>query len=80
LDQQQAASVEVHPNRVVMALQGTEIEFQRTLQLQPDAEMLVEFHSAQVSGNRSAHAMVVVLAAGMVILSGGLIAKVRRAA
>jgi hypothetical protein len=80
LDQQQAASIEVHPIRVVMVRQGTRIEFQRTLQLQPDAEMQVEFHSAQVAGNRSAHAIVVVLAAGIVILSGGLIAKVRRSA
>ncbi|MEN8255046.1 MAG: hypothetical protein ABFR33_06205, partial [Verrucomicrobiota bacterium] len=69
LDQQQAASTEVHPIRVVMARQGAEIEFQRTLQLQPDAEMQVEFHSAQVSGNRLAHALVVVFAAGMVVLS-----------
>ena len=80
LDQQQAASVEVHPIRVVMARQGTQIKFERTLQLQPDTEMQVEFHSARVAGNRSAHVIIVALAAGVVILSGGIIAKVRRPA
>jgi hypothetical protein len=70
LDQQQAASVEVHPIRVVMARQGTEIEFERTLQLQPDAEMQVEFHSANVVGSRPSQFFVVLLAAGTILLAG----------
>ncbi|MCK4564751.1 MAG: hypothetical protein KAU94_08765, partial [Verrucomicrobia bacterium] len=42
LDQQQAASGEVHPIRVVMARQGSVLVFERRLQLQADAEMQVE--------------------------------------
>ena len=80
LDQQQAASVEVHPIRVVMARQGTKIEFKRELQLQPDAEMQAEFHSARRSGNRSTQSIVVLVAAGIILLSGRFIMKMRNAA
>ena len=70
LDQQQAASVEVHPIRVVMARQGTQIEFTRPLQLQPNAEMKVEFHSTKTGGNRSAQAVAVLISASIILLIG----------
>ncbi|MDH3346277.1 MAG: hypothetical protein OEL75_03745, partial [Kiritimatiellaceae bacterium] len=68
LDQQQAASVEVHPIRVVMAQQGTEIKFERALQLQSDAEMRVEFHSAKATGSRQIQIVMITVAAGMILL------------
>lgn len=80
LDQQQAASTEVHPIRVVMARQGTEIGFERTLQLQPDTEMQVEFHSARAAGSRSVQVVAVLLSAGIILLAGHFIGKLRKAA
>ena len=82
LDQQQAATVEVHPIRVLMAKQGVELVFERSLQLQSDAEMQVEFHSAKEAGNHAAHLVIVATAAGIILLLGrfsaGLKRKVRR--
>ena len=78
LDQQQAASVEVHPIRVVMARQGSTLEFERALQLQPDAEMRVEFRSAHTHASRTEQLIVVILAAGTLVLCGGWMARVRR--
>jgi hypothetical protein len=43
LEQQVAASGEVHPVRVTLPLEGRCLTFQRELQVQPDAEMRVEF-------------------------------------
>lgn len=79
LDQQQAAAVEVHPIRVVMAEQGTLIEFERTLQLQPDAEMQVTFHSAPAAGNRATQSVAVVFAAGIILLAGSFIFRTKAA-
>jgi hypothetical protein len=70
LDQQQAASVEVHPIRVVMAKNGTEIQFRRTLQLQSDAEMTVEFHSSKQGGSRVVQVVAMILSAGVILLLG----------
>jgi len=72
LDQQQAASVEVHPIRVVMAQQGTQLKFARVLQLKSDAEMRVEFHSAPAVGSRVAQMVIVIAAIGMILLCGWL--------
>ncbi len=78
LDQQQAASVEVHPIRVVMAGQGTELGFNRTLQLQPDAEMAVAFHASPLRGGRGARTFVVAGSIGLILLAGGAVARLRR--
>ena len=78
LDQQQAASVEVHPIRVVMARQGSPLQFERALQLQPDAEMWVEFHSAHTQASRSDQLIVMVLAAGTIGVCGGWMVRIRR--
>lgn len=43
LEQQVAASGEVHPVRVTLPLEGRVLTFTRELQVQPDAEMRVEF-------------------------------------
>ena len=75
LDQQQAASVEVHPIRVVMARQGSVLVFERMLQLQADADMLVEFRSARAGGSRALQLIAIGIAAGIVVLSGRLMAK-----
>ncbi|WP_372807714.1 hypothetical protein [Pontiella sp.] len=80
LDQQQAASVEVHPIRVVMALQGSPLRFERKLQLQPDSEMWVEFNSTPVGASYSVQAVVVGAAALVILLAGGMSAKLRRSA
>lgn len=80
LDQQQAAAVEVHPIRVVMAKQGTPLRFARTLQLQSDAEMEVQFRAAPVRGGRMAQGVVVVLSAGITIMAGTLLSRLRRMA
>jgi hypothetical protein len=78
LEQQQAASTEVHPIRAAMIRQGTRIELQRRLQLQTDAAMQVEFRSARISGSRVRHAAAVVLAAGIIFLAGRILAGSRR--
>ncbi|MDF7798180.1 hypothetical protein P4C99_01800 [Pontiellaceae bacterium B1224] len=80
LDQQQAASVEVHPIRVVMARQGSTLEFERALQLQPDSEMRVEFRSSHTHASRTGQIIVVILAAGTMLICGGWMARVRRKA
>jgi hypothetical protein len=77
LDQQQAASVEVHPIRVAMAKQGVQIEFERTLQLQPDTEMQVGFRSTKARGNCAAQVVIVLISAGIILLSFRLIRKIR---
>ncbi len=43
LEQQVAASGEVHPVRVTLPMEGRVLTFTRELQVQPDAEMRVEF-------------------------------------
>ncbi|MBN2684893.1 MAG: hypothetical protein JXR40_06405 [Pontiellaceae bacterium] len=80
LDQQQAAAIEVHPIRVVMATQGTKIEFDRTLQLQPDSEMVVEFVAAPAAGGRTGQGLAVLLSCGVVLLAGIPLYRLRRAA
>ena len=72
LDQQQAASVEVHPIRVVMAKQGAEIQFKRALQLTEDAEMTVRFHSSKPGRSRGVQVIAIILSAGAVLLLGRL--------
>lgn len=79
LDQQQAASVEVHPIRVVMAQQGSRLEFKRTLQLRSDSEMEVEFRATPARDSHAAQAVAVALSAGIIILSGGIFSRLRRA-
>ena len=80
LDQQQAASVEVHPLSVVMAEQGATLEFERTLQLQPESEMEVEFHAAPLRGSRMGQLFVLAISGGIVLVSGSFITRLRRAA
>ncbi len=80
LDQQQAASVEVHPIRVVMAGQGAELEFERTLQLQPESAMEVEFHATPLRGGRGGQALAVIFTGGIVLLSGAGISRFRKGA
>ena len=70
LDQQQAAAVEVHPIRVVMAMQGVPLQFERKLQLQPHSEMMVEFKSTPVGASYSVQAITVGLAAALTLLAG----------
>lgn len=70
LDQQQAASVEVHPIRVVMAKQGTEIQFRRALQLTSDAEMNIHFHSSRPGSSRGVQIVAVILSAAALLLLG----------
>lgn len=79
LDQQQAAAVEVHPIRVVMARQGPQLRFTRTLQLQSDADMAVEFHAFPLRGGRIFQAISVVACVGLVLGLGGVARRFRRA-
>ncbi len=80
LDQQQAAAVEVHPIRVVMAQQGTRLGFTRTLQLQSDTEMEVKFSAAPSRGGRAVQTVVVALSAGLILVSGCWLGRLRRSA
>ena len=79
-DQQQAAAVEVHPIRVVMARQGARIEFDRTLQLQSDTAMEVEFKVTPIRGSRGGQWIVALISCGVVLLSGFLMLRLRRIA
>ncbi len=80
LDQQQAASDDVHPIRVVMAKQGSPLKFVRTLQLQSESEMKVEFRAAPERGGRGAQAVVMLLSAGLTLAAGGRVIRLRRSA